>query len=191
MTKAMCMVTLPLALALVALPGSPPAFAHALHLVAEGDGTVIRGRAYYQGGSPAVGAQVLAFSPEGRKLGETRTDADGAFTLPASYRCDHRLLVVTGDGHGAEFRLPAAELSASLPPPGGEAAPPGETAAAADELTAIRSQLASLREQLAGYEQRTRLRDVIGGIGYIVGVAGVAFYIAARRAERAVKQKGR
>ncbi len=187
MTKTMCMITLPLAVALVALPGRSPAFAHALHLFAEGDGTVIRGRAYYQGGSPAVEAQVLAFGPEGRKLGETRTDAEGAFTLSVTYRSDHRLLVVTGDGHGAEFRVPAAELSASLAPADAEPALPAEAASPADELAAIRSQLASLREQLAGYEQRTRLRDVVGGIGYIVGLAGVAFYMAARRAERAGK----
>ncbi len=178
-----------------------------MHLFAEGDGTVVRGKAYFRGGSPAADAQVTAFDPEGRKLGAARTDARGEFTLPATVRCDHRLLVATADGHGAEFRVPAEELSPSLPPPGGDGAAaehaepidglpaaPAEVTAAhaafgpvADELAALRSQVSSLREELLQYERRTRLRDALGGIGYILGLAGVGFYVAARRAERAGK----
>ncbi len=208
MTKTTCTGAFLFVLAL--LLGASPAVAHSLHVFAEGDGTVIRGKAYFRGGSPAIDAQVMAFGPEGRKLGEARTDAQGAFTLPAPYRCDYRLLVVTDDGHGAEFRVPAEELSATLPPPGGDgdagehgeshggapaapAAPaevppaPGRPGPVAEELAAIRSQISSLREQLAQYEQRTRLRDALGGIGYILGLAGIGFYVAARRAERVRK----
>ena len=34
-----------------------------------------------------------------------------------------------------------------------------------------------LREQLDQYEEKTRLHDVIGGLGYIVGLMGIAFYL--------------
>ena len=40
----------------------------------------------------------------------------------------------------------------------------------------LTAELAALRRELRQYEQRIRLRDVLGGIGYIVGMAGVAFY---------------
>lgn len=206
MTESVRRGTLLFALALTLLTCATPAAAHSLRLFAEGDGAVIRGKVYFHGGSPAKDIQVTAFDPEGRKLGETRTDAQGAFRLPAPYRCDYRLLAATEDGHGAEFRVPAEELSASLPAPGAEVdaaehadqekAVPADPAPApaprpltspaagtmADELAAIRNQLSALRQQLAEYEHRTRLRDVAGGIGYILGLAGVAFYLAARRA---------
>ncbi|MDY0169298.1 MAG: hypothetical protein RBS80_22330 [Thermoguttaceae bacterium] len=196
--------TLLFALALTLLTCRTPAAAHSLHLFAEGDGALIRGKAYFHGGSPAKDIQVTAFDPEGRKLGQTRTDAQGAFTLPAPFRCDYRLLAATEDGHGAEFRVRAEELSASLPAPGAHVDPaehaepdeavPTDPAPAAlpspspatgttvVELAAIRNQLSALRQQLAEYEHRTRLRDLVGGIGYIFGLAGVAFYVAARRA---------
>lgn len=185
---------LPLALGLAAILWAPAsAAAHSLRLFAEGDGTVIRGSVYFHGGNPAVDVLVTAFGPEDRKLGEARTDAQGAFTLPVRYRCDYRLLASTADGHGAEYPVAAEGLSASLPPLGAETdSPVGEAASPADEpppadddLAAIRSQLSALREQLAAYEHRTRLRDVVGGIGYILGLAGIGFYVAARRAARA------
>jgi nickel transport protein len=41
-----------------------------------------------------------------------------------------------------------------------------------------------LHEELRAYEDRTRLRDLLGGVGYILGVAGIAFYLlACRRGE--------
>ncbi len=187
---------------MVILAAPSSAAAHSLQLFAEGDGTVIRGQAYFRGGNPAVDVLITAFGPENRKLGETRTDAQGAFSLPVRYRCDYRMLASTGDGHGAEFPVESGELSASLPPLGAAADSPAEEPAPAaaasiasadepppapDELAAIRSQLSALRKQLAAYEHRIRVRDVVGGIGYILGLAGIGFYVAARRAERSGK----
>jgi nickel transport protein len=49
---------------------------------------------------------------------------------------------------------------------------------------ALGRQIRGLREQMEGYEEKTRFRDVLGGIGYIVGVAGIAFYFLGRRQQR-------
>jgi hypothetical protein len=48
-------------------------------------------------------------------------------------------------------------------------------------LADIRDEVATLRRQLAGYEQTTRIRDVLGGLGYLAGIAGAAFYFLGRR----------
>ena len=48
-------------------------------------------------------------------------------------------------------------------------------------LAAIERQLIDLRREVDRYEQQTRLRDVLGGVGYILGLAGVASYVAAWR----------
>jgi hypothetical protein len=47
-----------------------------------------------------------------------------------------------------------------------------------------------LREELAEARARARVQDVIGGIGYIVGVAGLGLWWAARsRPREAMKTK--
>jgi nickel transport protein len=38
-----------------------------------------------------------------------------------------------------------------------------------------------LRKELAAYKEHNDLQKILGGIGYILGLFGVAFYIAARR----------
>ena len=42
-------------------------------------------------------------------------------------------------------------------------------------------QVAAMRLQLHEFEHRRRLQDVIGALGYIFGLAGVAFYVLGRR----------
>jgi hypothetical protein len=53
--------------------------------------------------------------------------------------------------------------------------------AADPTLAGIHTEIDNLRRQLADYEQRIRLRDVLGGLGYLAGIAGVAFYFLGSR----------
>jgi nickel transport protein len=45
---------------------------------------------------------------------------------------------------------------------------------------AVARQVGPLREQLAGYEDTVRRHDVLGGLGYILGITGIACYLIAR-----------
>ncbi len=47
--------------------------------------------------------------------------------------------------------------------------------------SAIARHVKPLREQLEEYEQKIRLHDILSGIGYIFGVAGIAMYLASRK----------
>ena len=175
-----------------------------MHLFAQARGRTIQGRAYFRGGAPARNATVALRAPDGRTLAETTTDDAGEFAVEARWRCDHQIMVTTGDGHGADFTVKAAELPEELPPlprEGDEPSLPASTPAPNTAAAAIREdaatlprdadptaklddidrQIAALRRQLEAYEQTTRLRDVLGGLGYILGIAGVAYYVLARR----------
>ncbi len=176
-----------------------PAFAHKLNVYAQVQGTMIVGRVYFSGDAPAKQAEVMVRDPSGRELGRTKTDADGNFTLPARVKVEHRISAETPDGHAASYPLSAAELpdglavdtplSAAQPqaagketsPPDPAANPNIESAAVAANLEALQKQVVSLRAQIDQSEQRLRLHDLLGGIGYILGLAGVALYLKARQ----------
>jgi len=147
------------------------AFAHKINIFAWAEGKTITGSVYFSGGAKAKSVKVKILAPDGRLLGEATTDADGAFTFEAAARCDHKLVAETPDGHRAQYTLSADELAA-------------DESAAAPSAAVIR-QVALLRQELHRREHTCRLRDVLGGIGYIFGVAGVAFYFLGRRKKKA------
>ena len=184
---------------------SSPALAHKMYVFAEADGTTIRGEAYFRGGTPARDVTVTAFDPAGEEIGKTTTDQEGKFTMEAKFRCGHKLVVRTPDGHGAEFTLAADQLPKDLPPRGEIAdstgKPPSEEATVAttpadqppatidsrqwesvrDEIARLRNSVNEYRKEIRQYREQTRFRDVIGGIGWILGLAGIAFYFLGLR----------
>lgn len=143
--------------------GPAPILAHGIDIDARVRGTM-EGQARYHDGTPVRDATVTASDPAGKEIGRTTTDRQGKFMLKARFRCDHRLLVDTGDGHGAERTIAAAQLPPGLPPRGDVPVSPTTN----DE----------------SYGQRPSLRDVLSGIGYIVGVPGIAFYFLGIRRRR-------
>ncbi|WP_404383447.1 carboxypeptidase-like regulatory domain-containing protein [Caenispirillum salinarum] len=192
-----------LAVLLLALTAAPPAWAHKIKLFATTEGTAITGTVYVPGGGRVSGADVTATGPDGAALGTAVTDAEGRFSLEATRRVDHLLEVDTGDGHRATFRITAAQLPPTLPgPEGASAAPRGTPAAEAQPAQeaaapamseaaleavvarAVAAQVNPLREQMAAQEDRLRLQDVLGGLGWIMGVTGIGFYLLARRERR-------
>ena len=196
-----------LAIAALAV-NSRQAFAHRVKVYAWSEaGNTIRGEVYFPGGGKAKNVTVEVYAPGDRKLGETKTDDAGGFVFRARYHCDHKFVVNIGDGHGATYVLKADELPRSLPAlqgagahadqaPTAEAASAQQPATAPDDISpaaqrlveeAIIRQVVPLRRQIEAYEEKVRLRDVVGGIGYIVGIAGIVFYFKASakfRAER-------
>jgi len=169
------------------------------------EGPIIHGRAYFPGDVPAQKSDIIARDASGRELGRTTTDDNGDFTFTARKRVDHYLVAETTDGHiSRPFIVHASALPDSLAaevPPSNGGSPlasqakgqTGAPAASADkesELVVSRDQLADLgkqldllRQQVYDSEERLRFRDLLGGIGFILGLAGVAFYMKARRSK--------
>lgn len=182
-------------LGLCALAAAPVA-AHQLKVFAAAEGAHIQGRVQYAGGWPAEGAVVTVRAPDGRVLESLTADRMGRFAFEATERVDHGFSAGTGDGHGAAWTVSAAELPAALPAPGVEAgassggglavasAAPVQPAAADLEAMierAVARQVRPLREELQSAQERARIADVLGGIGYIFGVAGITLWWRARR----------
>lgn len=184
---------------LLLLLATAPAAAHALKVFAAATGARIEGRVYFAGGHAARGATVQVETTGGRRLASATADADGRFIIEVRERTDHVIIADSGDGHVARFTVAAATLPLSVPesppPPAPVAAPataapaiPPSTAAAGwpaglEDMVArsVAAQIAPLRQQIDAYEDRLRVRDVLGGLGYILGLAGLAAWLWARR----------
>lgn len=177
-----------------------PAHAHKLKVFATAVGERIEGTVYFVGGGPAPGARILVESADGKRIEVLVADDAGAFAITAKVRTDHVIVTDSADGHSARTTIPASLLAASLPLPASE---PGTTTAESPDSTApasslgdrmgdptameasiaqaVAQQVAPLRAQLSAYEDQVRLRDVLGGLGYILGLAGLFAWMRARR----------
>lgn len=181
----------------VVLCVSDEAIAHRLNVFAAYDGTRIAGEAYFSGGTRAQGIAVRAVGAGGKVLAEVRTDTEGNFAFPQLSAAPVEIVADAADGHIARFRMTEADMAATPGMGAATAAPSGKEISTADPLPsasssaleqtvdrAVARRIAPLQRQIAEYESRIRLHDVLGGVGYLVGIAGIAFWWLARREGR-------
>jgi nickel transport protein len=177
-----------------------PATAHKLFVFATVRGKLIEGEAYYQGGDPAPDVKVAILAPDGLKLDEMATDSDGRFQFEPRFSIDHKLSADAGFGHRAEYTVEVAELPTSLPPYSPDAAgvvlqanltdestpepvrsPPHHDHDPAAEIEALTQQIVALRRDLDRWKAQLRMQDILGGIGYILGIMGLASYLLRKK----------
>ncbi len=166
-----------------------PALAHRLNVFAAWDGTRISGEAYFTGGARAGGVAIRAATPDGKVLAQVRSEKNGDFALPPFAPADVDIIADSGDGHIAHFRVTAMDMGApsgTAPSVAATTAVPVPSSSASEGLEAVMDRtvarrIAPLQRQIAEYEAKVRLHDILGGIGYLVGLAGLGFWWLARR----------
>jgi nickel transport protein len=105
----------------------------------------------------------------------------------------YRVVADSLDGHQASWTLRAEEFFDAAPNEGDAMpaydtpVPESDSTTAADLSQIIRveqavaRQIRPLREALQAHEEQVRMRDILGGIGYIIGLAGLALWWSSRR----------
>ena len=181
------------------------AFAHKTSVFAHAHGNAIHGQVIAGVDTPMSGAKITAYGPSDEVLAETVADDKGEFTLKVTQRCDWKI-VATGSGHQASYTVPMAELPSDLPvvegtthdhahepedahshehsnEAGHSHADDAGGAAGGDED--LHRQIVALREDIHELQNKLRWQDIIGGVGYILGLMGIAFYFfGSRRGDR-------
>ncbi|QFT75320.1 cobalt ABC transporter permease [Ruegeria sp. THAF33] len=172
-----------------------PALAHKVIAGVFESGDVIEGEIGFSNGDMASGTEVIVTGPDGAELGRSVTDADGFFVYTPTSAVAHTFFADLGAGHVAEVTMSAEDVarimgvavaengdssSAALAQASGSAA-----SLSAEEqqviAKAVRDELRPLRREIAAYREQNDLQTILGGIGYIVGLFGLGFYMAARR----------
>lgn len=181
----------PVVVALIAMMlAATPAEAHRLRVFATVEGGAIEGYAFFVGGGRPDGAAVR-FVRAGDVVHATTTDAEGAFAWRPEEPGPLTVVVDPGGGHTAEVTLGAERFGAA---PAGDATPVSAAATASPDAldpsleaaieAAVARQIRPLLEAQAEAESRIRFNDVMGGIGMIVGLAGVALWARTRTRAR-------
>lgn len=182
-----------------------PAFAHKIVGSAWTDGADIEGEVGFSNGDMAKNGTVVdVFGPNDTKIGEAIVMEDGLFRFTPTQAVAHTFVANLGAGHVARFtmevdelpQLVAATTQTQTPAPAATSAsvpePVAPAASAIDQAElqrmiakAVRQEVQPLRKEIASYKEKNNMQSILGGIGYILGLTGLVFYIMARRKEKA------
>ncbi len=186
-----------------------PALAHKVRIFAYGEGNTIVGETAFSGGrTPKDSEIIVQDAAGGRTLLTCRTDDHGNFRFPIPEearqdRLDLRIIINVGEGHRGEWLLAAddyldgqqEETVATSPPDKvaevARASNPARTVAADQELIrrvveqAMDKKLGPIKHMLVqSLDQGPRFQDILGGIGYLIGMAGIIAYFKSKKGEK-------
>ena len=185
---------------LVLLVVAPGALAHKVNVFAwvEGDRVFVEG--YFAGNKKAQNSLVEVFNSTGVKLLEGKTNSRGEFSFKAPEKTDLRIVLTAGMGHKNDFMISARDFSETAVGSTQQTSTSSEadisqremgTGTAepqvdANELEAIidkaldRKLTPVIKLLHASQKQGPTLAEIVGGIGYIFGLMGVALYFRDR-----------
>ncbi len=182
------------------LIASAPALAHKVNIFAWVEAGQVHTESKFSGGKRVSGGKIEVFDHNNSMLLEGTTDEKGYFAFPVPADAQTlEIVLIAGMGHTNHWRVSAQELGTEASDtqtnalkPSDDAVPSNKPmAGTATDLNAIEQivdkaldkKLAPIRAQLA--EKSWGLRDIMGGLGYILGLVGLASYLNFR------KQQGR
>ena len=164
-------------------------------------GSLIEGEAGFSNGDMAhEGTVVTITDAQNQPLGTSVIDAQGMFQFQATQQQDHHFYIELGAGHVLNLTLPANELPDSLgrdkaaassedlsaPATAKNQYPEQDPQVLADLVErAVAKQVNPLRKEIAALQAQRGLSDILGGLGYILGLVGLGMYFRYRKSTNA------
>jgi nickel transport protein len=184
------------------------ALAHKVTIFAWVEGDTVHTTSKFSGGKSAKRLTVVVYDKQGNQLLEGKTDENGEFSFKIPKKTELKVALKASMGHLAEWTIPAEEITGiadstetGAPEIGveaaastdakrsGELAVPTAVGLSCQEIQelidkSLDKKLTPVVNMLAeSLDHGHRMGEVIGGIGYIFGLVGVALYFATRRRE--------
>ncbi len=169
--------------------------AHKIRIFAWEEDGIIKTETQFSGGRVAKNAAITVNNGNNKELLSGATDDQGIFnfTIPQAAkenRFDLNIVVNSGDGHKNSWHLSAADYlqGKDLPPPQKTTNERNSPVCVVDEeqLTRIiqstlEKQLAPVKRSLAEQQdKKPSIQDILGGLGYIIGLAGITAYFKSK-----------
>lgn len=181
-----------LAVSVILILKSSPALAHKINIFAWVEGQTVFTESYFTGGKLIEGGLVKVFDPAGQKLLEGRTDQKGELSFRLPQKTDLLLVLTDSMGHKSDFTL-----QVETPVEVNRAEETGDIRIekSPDTVTMDMRQLRAIIEEtidlrlkpiyrsLADAKRREgpSLTNVIGGVGFIIGIMGLILYVRSHK----------
>ncbi|MFC1885298.1 hypothetical protein ACFL2O_11065 [Thermodesulfobacteriota bacterium] len=177
------------------------ALAHRVIIFALVDGDTVHTTSKFPGGKKVVKGEIVVMDLKENTLLKGVTDKNGEFSFKIPKREALKVVLKAGMGHRAEWTISAEEITGSPSEKGDASSEPeqsfsgdkkGSESEALRKVSSDEIQVAvdkaldrrlkpilSMLEKI--HEPKTTLKDILGGIGYIIGLVGIAAYIQSIR----------
>jgi len=200
-------------LVILGLTVSAIAEAHKVNMFAYVDGDRVFIEGYFSDGNKARNSEVAVYNQAGDKVLTGVTGEDGTYSFKIPAKGALRVTLNAGMGHKTEYTVSADELAGetefdtsgagdtgsadSQPFPksaGVSAAPTKGPEPSEDNLDlmvrrAVGDAIKPLMRSVSALEARRGFSDIVGGIGFIVGILGTVFYLKARKLSQHKSEK--
>ena len=191
-----------------------PVWAHGVYIFAWVEGEQICTESYFNKGSKVKNGTVNMLAPQGELLYTAQSNQFGLACFPFPDTAQElNFEVLAGDGHKATFNLPASTLAGYEANNANQAqnnseleqekqAPPATATRNQTDFVfskdtmrqliqqELQKQLGPVHKSITELKQNDhlRLKDIIGGIGWIIGLAGFASWICQRQKQKKGKK---
>ncbi|MFZ2633885.1 MAG: hypothetical protein WA081_19320 [Desulfosalsimonadaceae bacterium] len=168
------------------------------------EGDTVYTESQYPDGKRVKNGQILVYDADGKELLTGTTSENGEFSFKIPKSSALRIVIQAGMGHQGEWKFSAQEIQAAAGGAGSPAQPPGPDPVPDKPLPATDAPVAAPQpdpKQLERMMERlldkklhpiTRMlvemqqkgptvTDIFGGIGYIVGLMGMAAYFLSKK----------
>jgi nickel transport protein len=154
-----------------------PGFSHGVSIIAHFSGDEVHTDSYWADGRPISGAEVHIYSVEGEEVVKGSTGEDGAFDTTDPGLDAYKIVLSAPSGHRSETVLHRKTVSSGEDIIESGIIHQDVERALARRLEPIEDAIQDLRRQV----QRPGLTEILGGIGWIVGLAGAFLWGASRK----------
>ncbi len=173
------------------LAASSAAFAHKISAFVDVEDNTVHLISYFNDGTPVKNGEVEILNASGKVVRTGKTDKNGEFNFKLKKAGDYTAVVTAELGHKAsvKFSIGNPNQTAAAEPDSQET--PKEQTKSSVNLSKeefvkiLRQELQPIHRELIKIEEQNSkisFRDVIGGIGWIVGIFGMGtFFISYRR----------
>ncbi len=178
------------------------AHAHRVTVFAWVDGDTVHTQSKFGGGKMVNQGEIRVYDPEGNLLLKGNTDENGEYSFKVPGKTSLKIELNAGMGHQSEWIIPAEDLGGL---------PQGDFPTVSDPLKdskgvveakndlsitagltkedleqaveqAVEKKLKPVMQMLSDLsDPGPRISDILGGIGYIIGLVGIGAYVISRK----------
>lgn len=172
-------------------------FAHKVNVFAYVEWEKIYTESYFNDGKKCIDSKIKVFDNQGNKLLEGLTDKEGKFSFEVpSEDGDLKIVLTASMGHRAEYSISADELRGAVGLIKEEPEEPVSIVSSETSLIDLKEIqsiiedtldeklkpiMKEMREIKKSQEDKISPTEIIGGLGYIIGIFGIVAYFLSRK----------